>query len=151
MRPNLWWNARPSFWGFRRKLKAQSSVRKARSRVCVNMRPMVSQSATVEDPSESLGYISQFNSDGKIIVLKFFSQQYYYKLLLFLQCVIPTALKFELWQRRVIEYKKHVFEILNWRKKLPMLWIRVYGLLQNEVISSLLDHLYSVSHFQKLI
>ena len=39
MRPRLW-NAQPSFWGFKRKLKA-------RPRVCVITQPMPSRSATV--------------------------------------------------------------------------------------------------------
>ena len=46
MRPSPW-NTRPSFWGYRRKLKAPPSVLKARSRVCVITRPILSQSVTV--------------------------------------------------------------------------------------------------------
>ena len=53
MRPSPWntrpsfKNTPPSFWGYRRKPKAPPSVLKARSRVCVITRPMLSQAAPV--------------------------------------------------------------------------------------------------------
>ena len=50
MRPSLWkaqlsfWNIWPRFWGFKRKPKARMRVWKARPRICVITRSMLSQS-----------------------------------------------------------------------------------------------------------
>ena len=70
MRPSLW-NAQPSFWGFKRKLKARPSVWKTRSRVCIMTRPMLSQSATVTSQDIILAFFFftdlQFQLYSKIL------------------------------------------------------------------------------------
>ena len=65
--------AQPSFWGFKRKLKARLSVWKTRSRVCIMTRPMLSQSATVTSQDIILAFffllISNFSFIQKYLTI----------------------------------------------------------------------------------